>query len=57
MITAVLLFCRKASALSLYALLMWITLAWIIWEVGMDKWQWIPRGDLVGAIGFWLAMP
>ncbi|WP_299999081.1 membrane-bound PQQ-dependent dehydrogenase, glucose/quinate/shikimate family [uncultured Cedecea sp.] len=57
MITAVLLLCRKPAALSLYALLMWITLAWIIWEVGMDKWQWIPRGDLLGVIGFWLAMP
>ncbi|SNY57476.1 membrane-bound PQQ-dependent dehydrogenase, glucose/quinate/shikimate family [Pantoea sp. GL120224-02] len=57
LITAILLFRNQRSALALYALLMWITLAWIIWEVGFDKWQWIPRGDLFGVIGLWLAMP
>ncbi|WP_031518510.1 membrane-bound PQQ-dependent dehydrogenase, glucose/quinate/shikimate family [Siccibacter colletis] len=57
LITAFLLFRNKRSALSLYAVLMWITLAWIIWEVGFDKWQWIPRGDLFGVIGLWLALP
>ncbi|WP_215800086.1 membrane-bound PQQ-dependent dehydrogenase, glucose/quinate/shikimate family [Pantoea dispersa] len=57
LITAILLFRNQRSALSLYAVLMWITLAWMIWEVGFDKWQWIPRGDLFGLIGLWLAMP
>ncbi|MGK3124237.1 membrane-bound PQQ-dependent dehydrogenase, glucose/quinate/shikimate family [Candidatus Pantoea formicae] len=57
LITAILLFRNQRSALALYAILMWITLAWIIWEVGFDKWQWIPRGDLFGVIGLWLAMP
>ncbi|MBK0092724.1 membrane-bound PQQ-dependent dehydrogenase, glucose/quinate/shikimate family [Erwinia sp. S59] len=57
LITAILLFRNQRSALTLYAVLMWITLAWIIWEVGFDKWQWIPRGDLFGVIGLWLAMP
>ena len=57
LITAVLLFRNKRSALSLYAVLMWITLFWIIWEVGFDKWQWIPRGDIFGVIGLWLALP
>lgn len=57
LITAILLFRNQRSALALYAVLMWITLAWIIWEVGFDKWQWIPRGDLFGVIGVWLAMP
>ncbi|KJV49745.1 quinoprotein [Pantoea sp. BL1] len=57
LITAILLFRNQRSALMLYAVLMWITLAWIIWEVGFDKWQWIPRGDLFGVIGLWLAMP
>ncbi|MCZ4058381.1 PQQ-binding-like beta-propeller repeat protein [Pantoea sp. LMR881] len=55
--TAILLFLNKRSALTLYALLMWITLCWIIWEVGFDKWQWIPRGDVFGVIGLWLALP
>ena len=57
LITAILLFRNQRSALALYAVLMWITLAWIIWEVGFDKWQWLPRGDLFGVIGLWLAMP
>ena len=55
--TAVTLYLNKRIALSLYAVLMWIVLAWIIYEVGFDKWQWIPRGDLIGVIGLWLAMP
>ncbi|WP_338563524.1 membrane-bound PQQ-dependent dehydrogenase, glucose/quinate/shikimate family [Erwinia sp. E_sp_B04_7] len=57
LITAVALFKNKKMALSLYAVLMWIVLAWMIYEVGFDKWQWIPRGDLIGVIGVWLAMP
>ncbi|MDO6406024.1 membrane-bound PQQ-dependent dehydrogenase, glucose/quinate/shikimate family [Pantoea phytobeneficialis] len=57
LITAILLFKQQRSALVLYAVLMWITLVWIIWEVGFDKWQWIPRGDVFGVIGLWLAMP
>ncbi|PKH26713.1 membrane-bound PQQ-dependent dehydrogenase, glucose/quinate/shikimate family [Enterobacterales bacterium CwR94] len=56
-LTAILLFMNKKIALSVYAILMWITLAWIIWEAGFDKWQWIPRGDVIGLIGLWLAMP
>ncbi|WP_158781397.1 membrane-bound PQQ-dependent dehydrogenase, glucose/quinate/shikimate family [Pantoea sp. BAV 3049] len=57
LITAVALFKNKKFALSIYAILMWIVLAWMIYEVGFDKWQWIPRGDLIGLIGVWLAMP
>ena len=55
--TAITLFMNKKIALSLYALLMWIVLAWMIYEVGFDKWQWIPRGDIIGVIGLWLALP
>lgn len=55
--TAIALYLNKRVALSLYAVLMWIVLVWIIYEVGFDKWQWIPRGDLIGVIGLWLAMP
>ncbi|MFH8134513.1 membrane-bound PQQ-dependent dehydrogenase, glucose/quinate/shikimate family [Pantoea osteomyelitidis] len=57
LITAIMLFLQKRSALTFYAVLMWITLFWIIWEAGFDKWQWIPRGDLFGVIGVWLALP
>ena len=38
-------------------MLLWVTLFWMIYEVGFDKWQWIPRGDILGLIGVWLAMP
>lgn len=55
--TAVLLFRKRKSALTLYALLMWGILLWIISEVGFDKWQWIPRGDVFALIGLWLALP
>nr|WP_262377576.1 membrane-bound PQQ-dependent dehydrogenase, glucose/quinate/shikimate family [Pseudomonas veronii] len=55
--TAVLLFLKKKSALTLYAVLMWGILIWIVYEVGFDKWQWIPRGDLFALLGLWLALP
>ena len=57
LITAVALFKNKKIALTIYAILMWIVLAWMIYEVGFDKWQWIPRGDLIGLFGVWLALP
>jgi len=57
LVTAVLIFRKKKSALTLYALMMWGILIWIIYEVGFDKWQWIPRGDLFALLGLWLALP
>lgn len=57
LLTAGLLFLKKKSALTVYALLMWAILVWIIYEVGFDKWQWIPRGDLFALLGLWLALP
>ncbi|MGN2412965.1 membrane-bound PQQ-dependent dehydrogenase, glucose/quinate/shikimate family [Pseudomonas syringae] len=55
--TAVLLFLKKKSALTLYALILWGILIWIVYEVGFDKWQWIPRGDVFALVGLWLALP
>lgn len=57
LIIAVTLAMNKKIALTVCAVLLWITLFWIIYEVGFDKWQWIPRGDILGLIGVWLAMP
>jgi quinoprotein glucose dehydrogenase len=57
LITAVLLFMNRVIALSVYAVIMWIVMGWIVYEVGFDKWQWIPRGDIIGLIGLWLALP
>jgi quinoprotein glucose dehydrogenase len=57
LLTAIALFKNKKIALSIYAILMWLVVAWTIYEVGFDKWQWIPRGDIIGLIGVWLALP
>ncbi len=57
LITAGLLFQKKRAALTFYAVVMWAILVWIIAEVGFDKWQWIPRGDIFALIGLWLALP
>jgi quinoprotein glucose dehydrogenase len=57
LVSAVLLFLKKKSALTVYAVLMWGILIWILYEVGFDKWQWIPRGDLFALLGLWLALP
>jgi quinoprotein glucose dehydrogenase len=40
-----------------YALLVLATLSWAIFEVGLDWWQLMPRGDLVVAIGVVLVSP
>ncbi|RRZ89304.1 membrane-bound PQQ-dependent dehydrogenase, glucose/quinate/shikimate family [Erwinia sp. 198] len=57
LLTAIALFKNKKIALSIYAILMWLVVAWTIYEVGFDKWQWIPRGDIIGLVGVWLALP
>lgn len=49
--SAVLLILKRKAALTVYALLMWGILIWIVYEVGFDKWQWIPRGDLFALLG------
>ncbi|MDU4289066.1 membrane-bound PQQ-dependent dehydrogenase, glucose/quinate/shikimate family [Mixta calida] len=57
LVIAVTLMMNKKIALTACAVLLWVTLFWMIYEVGFDKWQWIPRGDILGLIGVWLAMP
>lgn len=57
LLTAVTLYKKKQIALSIYAILMWLVVGWTLYEVGLDKWQWIPRGDIIGLIGVWLALP
>ncbi|WP_075290172.1 glucose/quinate/shikimate family membrane-bound PQQ-dependent dehydrogenase [Pararhizobium arenae] len=57
LLTAFLLFKRRASALTAYALLIVGTLAWAIWEVGFDWWQLGPRGGIVILLGLWLLIP
>src|SRR3954462_10540594 len=44
LLTAALLYRRKAAALWVYAALVVGTLGWAIWEIGFDWWQLAPRG-------------
>ena len=54
---AALLFARRQSAVSLYALMLILTTAWALYEVGLDFWQLLPRLDVWFALGIWLAFP
>ncbi|MEZ2128970.1 MULTISPECIES: glucose/quinate/shikimate family membrane-bound PQQ-dependent dehydrogenase [unclassified Sinorhizobium] len=56
-LTAFLLFIRRAAALWLYAFLVIVALVWAIWEVGFDWWQLGPRGGLIILLGLWLLTP
>ena len=52
-----LLFAGRPASLWVYALLLFGTLLWALWEVGLDWWQLVPRGVLVTLIGLWLLLP
>lgn len=57
LVTAVLLFARKALALHVYAVIVILSLVWALWEVGLDWWQLGPRGGVVILLGLWLLTP
>ncbi|WP_457582619.1 glucose/quinate/shikimate family membrane-bound PQQ-dependent dehydrogenase [Ensifer canadensis] len=57
LLTAILLFMRKAAAIWLYALIILGSLAWAVWEVGFDWWQLGPRGGIIVLLGLWLMLP
>jgi len=57
LITAVLLWQRKALALWVYAALLLCTVAWSVWEVGFDFWALTPRLDVLFFFGVWLLLP
>ncbi|WP_269811528.1 glucose/quinate/shikimate family membrane-bound PQQ-dependent dehydrogenase [Buttiauxella agrestis] len=57
LITAVLLWQRKALALGIYAALLLCTAAWGVWEVGFDFWALTPRLDVLFFFGVWLLLP
>ncbi|PTQ09421.1 membrane-bound PQQ-dependent dehydrogenase, glucose/quinate/shikimate family [Sphingomonas oleivorans] len=56
-VTGLLLYRGRTAALWLYALLLAATLAWALWEVGLDWWALIPRGVIPTLIGLWLLLP
>ncbi|MFP2516284.1 glucose/quinate/shikimate family membrane-bound PQQ-dependent dehydrogenase [Buttiauxella agrestis] len=57
LITAWLLWQRKALALWIYAALLLCTVAWSVWEVGFDFWALTPRLDVLFFFGVWLLLP
>ncbi|MEK1948010.1 MAG: membrane-bound PQQ-dependent dehydrogenase, glucose/quinate/shikimate family, partial [Ensifer adhaerens] len=57
LLTAILLFMRKAAAIWLYTLVILGSLTWAVWEVGFDWWQLGPRGGIIVLLGLWLMLP
>ena len=57
LVSGVLLMKRRPAALWTYALFLILTLAWSVWEVGLDWWALVPRGVLFSLIGIWLLFP
>ncbi|MGQ9366871.1 membrane-bound PQQ-dependent dehydrogenase, glucose/quinate/shikimate family [Azospirillum sp. ST 5-10] len=55
--TAALLVRGKAAALWVYALVVLGTLAWAVWEAGLDWWPLAARGDVVFVLGVLLLLP
>ncbi|MFS2157977.1 glucose/quinate/shikimate family membrane-bound PQQ-dependent dehydrogenase [Pseudomonas sp. Pseusp122] len=56
-ISGILLVMGRRSALTLYALLLFASTVWALWEVGLDWWQLVPRLALWFAIGVVLLLP
>ncbi|SFN42465.1 quinoprotein glucose dehydrogenase [Izhakiella capsodis] len=57
LITAWLLYRRKATSLLFYAGFLLATLIWSLWEVGFDFWALTPRLDVVFFLGLWMVLP
>lgn len=57
LVTAVLLYRGRASALAVYAIVLAGTLIWALAEVGLDFWQLSPRGNLLVPIAVVLLFP
>jgi quinoprotein glucose dehydrogenase len=56
-VAGILLMMRRQAGLWVYALTLAATFIWTLYEVGFDKWQWIPRGALVIFLGILLSLP
>ncbi|MDO5898461.1 membrane-bound PQQ-dependent dehydrogenase, glucose/quinate/shikimate family [Agrobacterium sp. Azo12] len=48
---------QRQNGLGIYALTLAASFIWTLYEVGLDKWQWIPRGALIIFIGLLLSLP
>src|SRR5437868_4783477 len=57
LVTGLLLLAARHAALGLYALVLFASTVWALWEVGLDWWQLVPRLALFFAIGIVLLLP
>lgn len=57
LLNSALLYCGSAWTYWAFALLTLTTLGWAIFEVGLDWWQLLPRGNLVVVVGMILVIP
>jgi quinoprotein glucose dehydrogenase len=57
LITAGFLIARRHHALWIYALVLIGTLAWSLWEIGIDWWPLAARGDILFPMALWLLCP
>ncbi|WP_114392979.1 glucose/quinate/shikimate family membrane-bound PQQ-dependent dehydrogenase [Oleisolibacter albus] len=57
LVTAFLVLRRHRLARPLYAVIIIVTLAWAVWEVGFDWWPLGTRGGLIVLLGIWLLTP
>ena len=57
LLTAVLLIRRRPASLWVYALVVLGSLAWALWEAGLDWWPLAARGDVIFLIGAFLLTP
>jgi quinoprotein glucose dehydrogenase len=57
LLNSVLIYRRSAWACWTFVVLILATLSWALFEVGLDWWQLLPRGNLVVVIGLVLAFP
>ncbi|KRP52305.1 glucose/quinate/shikimate family membrane-bound PQQ-dependent dehydrogenase [Pseudomonas poae] len=56
-LTGVLLMATRRAALGLYALVLFASTVWALWEVGLDWWQLVPRLALLFALGLVMLLP
>ncbi|BBP79140.1 glucose dehydrogenase [Pseudomonas sp. Ost2] len=56
-LTGGLLLAARRAALGLYALVLFASTLWALWEVGLDWWQLVPRLALLFALGIVMLLP
>ena len=56
-VTGVLLLRGSSKALGLYAVVLFASTLWSLWEIGLDWWQLVPRLSLWFVVGLLLLLP